>query len=71
MNADMKKLRQELLRGRARRVPCTIVFGGGQTRLVRCRCWRVVPLTPATPVRDEALLWHERVAKLANRAVAR
>jgi hypothetical protein len=62
MNADMKKLRQELLRGRAR----TLVFSGSQTRWVRYRCWRVVPLTP---VRDDSFLWYERLAKLANRAV--
>ena len=32
MNSGMKKLRKELLHGRARQVPVPLRFGGGSTR---------------------------------------
>ena len=70
MNADMKKLRKELLRGRARRVPVPLNFGGDRSRWMRCRRWRVAPITAPT-LDDKPFLWHERLAKLANRAVLR
>jgi len=70
MNAEMKELRKELLHGRARHVLVPLGFGGGWTRSVQCRRWRAAPIIPATPT-DEPLLWHERLAKLANRAALR
>jgi hypothetical protein len=67
MNTDKKKLRKELLHGRARYVRIPLGFGGDWTRWVRCRRWSVAPVTPAIDPPDP-IRWHERLARLANRA---
>jgi hypothetical protein len=66
MNADMKKLRKELLHGRVRHISVPLGFGGSWTRWTRCRRWRAATAPADAPVR-----WHERLAKLANRAAVR
>jgi hypothetical protein len=62
MNTDKKKLRKELLHGRARYVRIPLGLGSSWTRWVRCRRWGVM-IDQSDPIR-----WHDRLAKLANRA---
>jgi hypothetical protein len=71
VNADMKKLRKELLHGRVRHISFPLGFGGSWTRWTRCRRWRAAPVAPATDPADAPFRWHERLAKLANRAAVR
>jgi hypothetical protein len=66
MNADMKKLRKELLHGRARHALVPLGFGGSWRLWVRCWRWSVAPAAPVAP-----LHWHERLAKLTNRKAVR
>ena len=67
MNAEMKKMRKELLHGRVQHISVRLGLGGKWTRSVCCRRWKVAPVTPA----DASIRWHERLAKLSKRVPVR